>query len=69
MEAIAGSGSEIKPVLHEMNGGLHEQNMNHSRPHRETQTQPQRSLHLAKPSNSSDTDRQVYQLLASLLCF
>lgn len=30
MEAIAGPGTEIKAVLHEINGGPHKQNMNHS---------------------------------------
>lgn len=32
MEAIAGPGTEIKAVLHEINGGLHKQYMNHSLP-------------------------------------
>lgn len=32
MEAIAGPGMEIKAVLHEINGGLHKQYMNHSPP-------------------------------------
>lgn len=32
MEAIAGPGTEIKAVLHEINGGPHKQYMNHSLP-------------------------------------
>ncbi len=32
MEAIASPGMEIKAVLHEINGGLHKQYMNHSLP-------------------------------------
>lgn len=30
MEAISGPGTEIKAVLHEINGGPHKQYMNHS---------------------------------------
>ena len=32
MEVIPGPGTEIKAVLHEINGGLHKQYMNHSLP-------------------------------------